>query len=431
MAGSAKEIITPPLGTFLYGYPSKRPAAGVNDDLTAAAAVFTNGSVTAAVVSVTICSIPTSLCDRVRELVKNEIQIDGIIFCTSHTHSGPATVSTAGWGNADEYFIEEILIPKLIKVLKDAYAAVRPAEIGIGETQSYVGINRRQVKEDGSVRLGMNKWGIYDPRMRVISIRSTDDKSIIATMVHFGAHGTSAGGTNNPLITRDWSGIMTDRLEVLTGAPCLFLLGAEGDVAPRVTGPVYFADGKLNHDRIDQMTELGGRAAGDAANAYSAVRTYRVPEMKLIEGEIALPYERLPSAEEARDALKKIPEDAEGMEAYERKHWESVLDYADKPVQTALRYKQIILVLDNIAIVPHPFEIFQMIALRLGEYSPFEHTLSLANANGTNGYLPAKDDIARGGYEVWSARYRYGYLLTEDADTEIINQNLKLLRDNF
>lgn len=431
LAGSAKEIITPPLGTLLYGYPSKRPAKSVNDELTAAAIVFTDGVTTAAIVSLTIGAISEVTCKRARELVSQEVKVDDIIFSVSHTHSGPTTIDTAGWGSADSEYIDGILLPRIVKVVSDAYQNMRPAEIGLGENDSKVGINRRNVRENGSGWLGTSSWGIYDSRMRVVSVRGIDDKKIIATMVHFGAHGTAAGGSiENPVITRDWSGVMTDRLEKITLAPCLFLLGAEGDVAPRLPGPGWNPDGTQNNDRIDQMLEVGGRAALDAAEAFASIRSYRVPELKLIEGEISLPYEPMPSVETAKAALAGLEGKSGGTVDYERAHWQSVIDYADKPEETALTYRQGIIALGDIAIVPHPFEIFQMIALRIDGGSPYPCTLSLANANGANGYLPAKEDIPRGGYEVWSARYRDGYLLTVDADTEIVAQNLKLLRDN-
>lgn len=428
LAGAAKGIITPPLGTLLFGYPIDRPAKSVNDDLTSTAIVFSNGKAKAALISLTICSIPEALCKRIKKMIEQKTDIHHFIFGTTHTHSGPSTVNSAGWGTADTHYIEEILIPEVVKTVIRANQNLQPAELGIGETESLVGLNRRQIKEDGSISLGGNPWGILDKRMRVLSVRSTIDRKIIATMVHYGAHGTAAGGTYNPIITRDWSGVMTDRLEAITEAPCLFLLGAEGDVAPRAAGPSYFSDGTQNLERLDQALELGGRAACDAKEAYQKIKIYHVPEFTVITGQIALPYEPLPDAAEAKLQLARLEGASGGMMAYEKKHWESVIEYADKEPQTALCYDQTIIRLGEVVIIPHPFEIFTQIALRLDSYSPFAYTLSLANANGTNGYLPNKEEICRGGYEVWSARYRAGYTLTEDADTEIITQNLALLR---
>ncbi|MBE6930825.1 MAG: hypothetical protein E7463_11135 [Ruminococcaceae bacterium] len=429
LAGAAKGIITPPLGTALYGYPSRRIAASVHDDLTVTAAVFSDGETVAALAAITLCSIPEPLHRKARAAVESATGIHHLIFSTNHTHSGPATSTTPGWGNSDDAYIDEIFLPVLVRTIQDAQKNLRPAELGIGEAESYVGVNRRAVRENGSVWLGVNPWGIYDPRMRVIAIRSTEDQSVIATITHIGAHGTSAGGIGDTPITRDWSGVMTDRLERITQAPALFINGAEGDVAPRAPGPLRL-NGVQVIDRIDQVADIGGRAACDAALAYSRIKSYEIPPFSVIEGEINLPYEPLGDPEEAKRQLEELDENVQGLKLYEKRHWESVIELANEPVQTALTYQQTIFRLGNIVIVPHPFEIFSAIALRLADYSPYAYTLSLSNSNGSYGYLPTKEDIHRGGYEVWSSRYRYGYVLTEDADTEIISQNLKLLRDN-
>lgn len=85
---------------------------------------------------------------------------------------------------------------------------------------------------DGVVDFGQNPWGQQDKRMTVIAFQ-TPDGAPIANVVHYGAHCTAAG--TNTEITRDWAGVMIDRLEAESGAPTLFLNGAAGDVGPRLT----------------------------------------------------------------------------------------------------------------------------------------------------------------------------------------------------
>ena len=41
--GVGREIISPPLGTLLYGYPRKRPASRVHDDLCVSAIACEQG----------------------------------------------------------------------------------------------------------------------------------------------------------------------------------------------------------------------------------------------------------------------------------------------------------------------------------------------------------------------------------------------------
>ncbi|MBQ3529980.1 MAG: neutral/alkaline non-lysosomal ceramidase N-terminal domain-containing protein [Oscillospiraceae bacterium] len=432
LVGSGKAIITPKLGTRLCGYPTNRFAASIHDDLTATAIVVSDGAVSAALVTVTVCSVPAPICQRITKLVEEKTGIKHLIFSATHTHSGPPLNSVPGWGEADSSYIEEIFLPGVVKAICDAAETMEEARMGIGQIETRTGINRRAIRENGTVSLGRNPHGPYDPRMRVISfVSAVDEKKALGTIIHFGAHGTAAGGPypESP-VTRDWSGVMTDRIEWMTDAPCVFLNGAIGDVAPR-----DFSRRKKSGERIlntiEQAMEVGGMAAVDAAEAYNRITSYFTPCVAVNTGDIHLTYEPLPSVEEAKTNYEKLAQAAlnSPMKTYERNRWQKVIEAAGKEPETGLSYRQTLVKIGPVVFVPHPFEIFTMISLRLDEFSPVEYTLSMSNANGTNGYLPNKEEIARGGYEIWSSRYRGAYLLTEDADTELINQNLALIRE--
>ena len=436
LVGAGKTIITPELGTRLYGYPSNRFAATIHDDLTATAIALSDGKDTAVLVSITVASIPADVTKKVIDAVDEKIGVRNIILAANHTHSAPGlnTAGTAAWGKADESYVYDIFIPRTVEAICAAVNTMEPAKMGIGEVNSNVGINRRQVRENGGVGLGRNPIGIYDPRMRVISFESLDGERVLGTIVHFGAHGTAAGGPHpDSPVTRDWSGVMTDRLEWMTGAPCAYLNGAEGDVAPRDYNRVR-KDKERILDNVEQAMEIGGMAAVDAAQAYCSITEFFIPELTVHNGEIRLPYEPLPDKETIKNELKNLetkysnPRMAYAI-VYERNHWEKALAALDEEPKEALCYPQTLVKVGPVVFVPHPFEIFTAVAMRLDSFSPVQYTLSLINANDTFGYLPNKEEIARGGYEIWSSRYRYAYVLTEDADTELINQNLSMIRE--
>lgn len=54
-AGVGREIITPPIGTALYGYPNVRYAESVHDDLFVTAFAFESGGVRAIMITADIC----------------------------------------------------------------------------------------------------------------------------------------------------------------------------------------------------------------------------------------------------------------------------------------------------------------------------------------------------------------------------------------
>lgn len=432
LVGAGKAIITPKLGARLTGYPTNRFAVTIHDDLTATAIAVSDGTASAVLVSATVCLVPTPICQRIAKLVEEKTGIKHLILSANHTHSGPALDSIPGWGDADNSYIEEIFLPGVVKAVCDAAASMEEAKMGIGQIETRTGINRRQIREDGTVALGRNPHGPYDPRMRVISfVSAADEKKTLGTIIHFGAHGTAAGGPypESP-VTRDWSGVMTDRIEWMTDAPCAFLNGAIGDVAPRDFNRCK-KSGERILDTIEQAMEVGGMAAVDAAEAYNRITSYFTPCVAVNTGDIHLPYEPLPSLEEAKENYERLAQmnPISALKTYERNRWQKVIEAADKEPETALSYRQTLVKIGPVVFVPHPFELFTMISLRLDHFSPAEYTLSISTANGYNGYFPNKEEISRGGYEVWTVRYRGAYLLTEDADTELINQNLALIRE--
>jgi len=431
--GAGKAIISPKLGTRLYGYPSDRFAATIHDDLTTTAIAISDGKETVLLFATTVCSMPAELCDRAKAMIEAQTGVSKIIFSVTHTHSGPALANTVGWGTADTDYIDSILLPGLLKAATEAVGNLQDAKMGIGQINTRTGVSRRKVMENGAIRVTPNPTGLYDPRMRVICFKAADDSKYLGTIVHFGAHGTASGGPHpDAPVTRDWCGVMMDRLEWMAGAPCAFLLGAEGDVSARV-----FHRNRLYGERvlntIDQAMEVGGMAAVDAGEALWEIREYFVPQLKLQTGKIRLTYEPLPDIETVHEKLREldarqVPDHMAREHAYERSRWEKILEAHTGEAQDAFCYDQLLVQLGPVVFVPHPFEIFTAIAMRLDDFSPVQHTLSLANANGTNGYLPNKEEFCRGGYEIWSSRHRGAYVLTQDADSEIIQQNLALIK---
>jgi hypothetical protein len=90
-----------------------------------------------------------------------------------------------------------------------------------------VGVNRRELKRGGYVNFGQNPWGPFDPTMTVIAVKSADGRGLL-NLVHYGCHGTAAGCNHE--ISRDWSGMMVDRMERETGVMTAYWQGACGDM---------------------------------------------------------------------------------------------------------------------------------------------------------------------------------------------------------
>jgi hypothetical protein len=243
----------------------------------------------------------------------------------------------------------------------------------------------------------------------------------LATLIHYGAHPTVLTGRQ---ISRDWPGIMVDRVEALSGAPALFVNGAVGDIAPRSNFMSAVGDGEV------ALQEVGTRAAMDAMQAYRSVRDWRDPELAVLSETMTLPYRPLPSLEEAQRglALSEPDKDKDGPGMMNYKYWGAVIAAHTGTPQASRVYRQTLLQVGPVAFVPIPGEPFAEIVLRLREHSPFAHTLCLSTTCGNIGYLPTRESLHRGGYEVWVAKAFGAYIPAENIDDVLVEENLKQLR---
>ncbi|MDW7658942.1 MAG: hypothetical protein SCM11_17375 [Bacillota bacterium] len=429
LAGVGRAIITPPIGTILHGYAPGRPAESVADDLTVTAVAVESETAAAILLSVTVCSIGNDTADRLRKLIGDAtgIPADHVLVSPTHTHSGPNTSKSSGWGMVNQPYIDNTLIPCSVKAAQEAWKSRRGARLGIGTTFSEVGINRREIRANGTIVLGQNPWGPYDPVMTVLSFKG-DDGEIIANIIHYCAHCTGSGC--NPEITRDWAGPMIDRLEEQSGGITGFYNGAEGDIGPRIANGGSTGTLKLAY-------ELGGRAALDAVRAWRSIHDWRKVEVAAITDDIHIPYNPLPSRAEAQAEIDKIgdldlwPDNYKKYAAVnELMKWRGVIAEHDssEPVKTHYVLRQTIIAIGPAAFVPFPFEMFVEITLRIRKDSPYQHTLCLSNTNGSVSYFPTQDQLCRGGYEIWAFKAGNVYSMVDDADTFAVQENLRLIK---
>ena len=419
--GVGRSDITPPIGTYLSGYGREgRFAESINDPLHSTVLVFDQNGEKAALISLDWIMVDEVDCDRIRAEIATKTGIAHVTVCATHTHCGPNTMQMWGWGEKDVDYIAQAL-PKIVESVVLADASLQSARVGIGTAQSDVGINRREIMSNQqSVGLGFNPWGPYDPEMTVL--RFVGDSGAIATLVHYGAHPTALGIVR--FISRDWPGVMIDRLETITGAPVLYINGAEGDVAPRTNIHAPVGDG------LSAALEVGYRAAAHAMWAYNRVKEFRDLDLAVHEEEIVLPLGALPALEEARKALTAAEEKKEqwGEGVANFNYWRAVVEAHAEPPKRSRAFFQRLIALGPVVFVPFAGEPFSEIILRLRHHSPFQHTLCAGTTNGVHGYYVTREARARGGYEVWVARAYGAYLFADEIDDVLVKENLKLLQ---
>ncbi|MDW7659132.1 MAG: neutral/alkaline non-lysosomal ceramidase N-terminal domain-containing protein [Bacillota bacterium] len=423
--GVGRSDITPQVGSWLMGYAPGRQAQSINDHLYVTVLAFEYAGIRTLIASADVCVINEPLVSIVREQMAaaTSVHFEHIIISATHTHSGPAMRETPGGSSTDEQYLYHKFCPLAAAAAAQAVGSLQQAKMGVAEIPSVAGINRRQLNEDGTIGLGQNPYGSYDPIMTVISFTSPDGKPI-ANLIHYGAHNTASG--INPEITRDWCGVMVDRLEAESGGITVFVNGCEGDCGPRLPNGRTTGNLKL-------AMELGACAGIDAVNAWRSIKEWHDgAAMKVLSEEIPLPLESLPSLDELKKQKVGLgdPDHLVGLKVmeYTRLCERIEIVRSGKPVDTCLMLRQTIISIGPVAFVPIPFEVFSIITLRIRQHSPYPYTISLSNANGSYYYLPSQDQICRGGYEIWVFKAMNAQPFADDTEQYMVSGNIRLLR---
>ena len=414
--GVARELITPAVGCQLYGYSPDVFSESVEDELTVTAFYFRQGNTQALMLSATVCLIRTELSQRILSLIQEKFSIpkECCMLCATHTHSGPNTAGTSGWGDIDSEYCEGIFIPAILSATEKAVSSAQPVRMGTTSGISLTGINRRELSRKNTVVLGQNPWGCFNPRMTVISFVNLQGAPV-ANMIHYGAHGTAAG--KNHEISRDWPGIMADTLEIQSGAVTAFFNGPEGDVGPRLSNQKTTGD-------IRYVRELGSVAAQDAVRIYDGIFSYCDISLSVSHKTLMLPLKKRMDREAAETMLEAYKGYTTNYRGMIRTHLENVIASYEKGCtdKEALPVPQTVIALGDLVFVSFPYELFSEIGMRIDKAFRTKSVLSLSNTNGSEGYFITQDTICRGGYEVTMFLYGHIQPYCDDADFALYRQ---------
>ena len=420
--GFGKCDITPEVGCYLYGYVDDLVSEGVHDNLSVNAFYFRNENQSALMISAEVCSINTVFSEKMRSEIseKTGVPYENIMIHGIHNHTGPNTDGNTGWGALDMPYCENILLPSAIRAAEAAVSSAVPALAGVGMGESLVGVNRREQDINNNIIFGQCEWGSMDKRMAVLSFRNAEDNSLIANLIFYTCHGTTAGLCKK--ISRDWAGGMIDTLEAHTNAPTAFFCGAEGDVGPRLS----------NGQTVGTIrdTEIMGETAGkDAVRIFDSIVSYSPLTFSVTSGVLKLPLKNRISKEDAASLLERFRNNTINLEGQKKDYAVRVLKsyedgYQDKEF---LSVPQTAISIGSFIFAAFPYELFSDIALRINKAKKGFEVFSLSNTNGSAGYFPCHSEISKGGYEIDMFLTHNIQPYCDNADFSLIKETLRNL----
>lgn len=353
--GHGRECITPPLGIRMVGYAARTEgAADVHDDLFVNALALRGGAETAAMLAYDLCLFRLDGAAEMKAAIEREtgLRPEQVFLNTSHTHAGPA-LGGAEPPREDEENYRRQVIEQSLAALHAALDETAPAVFSAGAAPLDIGCNRREMMEDGHIRLGHNADGPRLPEVTVWRFARAEAPDVILFSTPM--HGTTLGGQNLS-ISAEWMGVAVHHAEAeLPDVRAVFLQGCGGDQDP------YYSMSEGARGTFAEVEQHGKDASVAVARALGQMRELSALPLRTSFRQVALPGK----------------EDSSETRAM--------------PLHGLRMGDAILMALGSEAFVEY--------ALFGRGASPAEETLVLGYTDGNIGYLCTADAFETGGYE--------------------------------
>jgi len=431
--GLARADITPHAGIEMAGFGKRiQPSVGVNDPLYATALVATDETTAVAVVDCDLLGVRADFTSEVRGKIEPLAGIPGpnvMIVCT-HTHYGP-TIPRGDAGSPAsrstyEWAYREHLAFQLAGLVYEAKANMEPVRLRTGMGRCDVGVNRREKTADGRIVFGNNPQGPVDRAVGVCRIDTAAGKPL-AALVNFTAHPNGQDAQIRK-ISADYVGCMRRVVQDITGASCLFLQGAAGNVSIQSAETDYSA-----------ACSSGKRLGQEAARVWETAEPINADCVRTVSRMVDLPpyrglsrphaEEQVREAQRDLEAARQGPRSTPGLIQWYEHNLKRLTDLLGSwtdpalvppPVKTELQTCR----LGDLACACVPGELFNEIGTEIKQRSPFRHTFLAAYANDSIGYLPTVPAFKEGGYEV-----NQGCRVAPEAITMMVDRFVDMLRE--
>jgi hypothetical protein len=414
--GYAKRDVTPPIGLRLGGYAHRlgRPSKSIHDPLMVSVIHMESRGEAVLLIHCDVLGVYRDFADSVKRIIQEKVGISStrIFLTTTHTHSGPETI-TPMWPNTFPYTSQEKRVFKqwegffmgsIVEAAAEACENSTPASIRLGMTQVLGLTYNRTYKND-----------VVDERMPFMLIRNRDSNIVLTNYCCHPVCNTDLG------VSADYPGELYARM-LRNGFEVFFTTGSAGDIDPVEKGRGFMSKMGLSMehalmDAVRNTVEL----VPDGISVQN-----RIVRLKLRDP---------PPFEVARRRF---------LEQYEL--CKSKLDdqmcatsllYADEEYEIAKESKRAVETLvqtltlgSEVAFISVPGELFVEFWLKINKEANtmrYGSTIISAYSEDYVGYIPDKAAFEKGSYETRLARWSR---VTPDAGDQIFQAIIDCLRSS-
>ncbi len=240
--GFGRADITPPVGIPLSGFIARqgKPSISVDDPLMVRVLAMGDSQRPLWLVNYDLLGISYGPYELILAALQkglgNVFDPQACVLTCTHTHSGPPVSPIEGEEGAGPAYTQT-LCDRTVQAARTAYVAMQPARVRAASTVvEGLTYNRRALLADGRMTMAVEPDVAVEERgpvdhLATLLVFQGQAGQAIAGLLHFACHGVAL---QSQAIGGDIPGELARRFEMRIGAPCLFLQGASGDVNPNI-----------------------------------------------------------------------------------------------------------------------------------------------------------------------------------------------------
>jgi len=382
-----KENISPEVGACVAGYDLHDVSVMKLDDLFAAGLCMDDGNKKVLLVSFDLLGLDQWYIRKLRKECAEILGVndDAVLFTCTHTHTGPETRTMA----SHPELLNRPYLEKTEQQIMDAVRRLTAQEfkecsVYFYSSQCDENRNRRYVTADNIASFTPHRrevvpvsTGFADKELGQLGFFEPGTDIPLYVIGNYAAHPLAGHcpGLGGHRISADFPGAFRDYITAETGAECMFISGAAGDLVPREDelGSAAFRDmgtalGKAVIGGLVDSSRNPSRFLLKDAKTASCIRTFTVP--------LREKYRRKPNA---------IPADYHDM------------DEVTLEIQCVA--------VGDVCFVGVPGELCCELGQEIKWHSPFRRTFIAYNSTAYFSYMGHANLVAAGGYEANSQRF--------------------------
>ncbi|MCC7193858.1 MAG: hypothetical protein IT444_13900 [Phycisphaeraceae bacterium] len=346
-----------------------------------------------------------------------------IMVNCSHTHASPWAASSRASMPGGQMIAPYLtrLGEALANAAEEALATTVPATFTWATGRCDLATNRDLPDPDKSKRrvvCGFNPDIKADDTVMIGRITRDADDSVLATVVNYACHPTTLAWLNT-LISTDYIGAMRDVVESHTGgAPCLFLQGASGELAPahQYVGDTRVADGHGRRLGFAALSALESMLPPCQRLSYRGVTESGAPlavwwpeafePSRIIEGRhvlIPFPLKKMPAPALLEQQIAQTKDRAMKERLFRKLQIVKSLGKSKTKAQSAWIYR-----IGQTLIIAHCNEAYSQFQIQLRAAFP-DFAVVVMNVTGAEmGYIAPPEFYKLNLYQVWQTPFDRG-----------------------